>query len=88
MSDKTDKEDKKISQETGKAWRQDLKKRSTRGLVDVHENNEASKKSIARFSKAIKDKKFKDLDKAMSLSEYFKAPKKKVYANAYKKKSK
>ncbi len=36
MSDKTDKEDKKISQETGKAWRQDLKKRSTRGLVDVH----------------------------------------------------
>ncbi len=40
------------------------------------EGGEASKKSIARFSKAIKDKKFKDLDKAMSLSEYFKAPKK------------
>lgn len=87
MSDKTDKENKKISQKTGKEWRQDLIKRSRRGLVDVHENNEAGKKSIARFNKAIKNNKFKDLDKAMSLSEYFKTSKKKVYANAYKKKS-
>jgi len=84
MSDK--KEDKKISQETGKEWRQSLIKRSKRGLVDVHGNEEASNKSIARFSKAIKDKKFKDLDKAISISQYFKPAKKKVYANAYKKK--
>ena len=83
----SDKKDNKISQETGKAWRKDLIKRSKRGLVDVHENDEASKKSIARWRKALTDKKFKDLDKAMSLSQYFKPSKKKVYANAYKKKS-
>jgi hypothetical protein len=87
MSDKKIKKIKKYHRKQVGKWRQDLKKRSTRGLVDVHENNEASKKSIARFNKAIKDKKFKDLDKAMSLSEYFKTPKKKVYSNAYTKKN-
>ena len=78
--------DKKISRKTGREWRKDLMSRTKRGLADPHGNKEAKKKSIDRFYDAIHSGKFRGLTDRAQLSSYFSKPKKKKYANEYKKK--
>ena len=80
--------DKKISRKTAREWRKDLMSRSKRNLPGPHSNKKAKRKAIDRFYDAIHSGKFRGLTDMSQLSSYFSKPKKKKYANEYKKKKK